>query len=164
MRRFRLEQPISDRIENNTYLVFERIVPSTNHSFVMRNLRHFSAYNIEVQACRAPEKNDTQKKCSTKSMRTYRTLPLENADNIPSNTFRMNMSGENNSLTMVTLQWEEPSHPNGLIITYQIEYKRVDVPNVSVKFALRTRVVQVTASRGSRKISKGPVCCSTIRR
>lgn len=120
-----------EKIENGTYIVFEQLVPSMNLSFVMKNLRHFAAYNIEVQACRAQEMNDTYKKCSTKSMRTYRTLPLESADNIPPNTFKMSISGENNSLTMVTLQWDEPPQPNGLIITYQIEYKRVDIQNVS---------------------------------
>ncbi|XP_012136523.2 insulin-like receptor-like isoform X2 [Megachile rotundata] len=121
------DQPIVDKMENGTYVVFERLVPSTNLSFVMKNLRHFAAYIIEVQACRAQEMNDTYKKCSTKSMRTYRTLPMKSADNIPPNTFKMSISGENNSLTMVTLQWDEPPQPNGLIITYQIEYKRVDI-------------------------------------
>ncbi|XP_053999330.1 insulin-like receptor [Hylaeus anthracinus] len=123
------EQPIADKMENDTYVVFERLVPSTNLSFAMKSLRHFAIYNIEVQACRAQE-NDTYKKCSTKSMRTYRTLPLDTADNIPSNTFEMSTSRENNSLTtMVTLQWEEPPQPNGLIVTYHIEYKRVDIQN-----------------------------------
>lgn len=124
-------QPVMNKKVNGTYVIFEENVASTNRSFVMKDLRHFAAYNIEVQACRAQEMNDTYKKCSTKSMRTYRTLPLESADNIPPNTFKMSISGENNSLTMVTLQWDEPPQPNGLIITYQIEYKRVDIQNVS---------------------------------
>ncbi|XP_076235899.1 insulin-like receptor-like [Calliopsis andreniformis] len=124
-----LDEPIQDKIINNTYVVFERRVPSTNLSFAMKNLRHFTAYNIEVQACRAPEMNDAQNKCSSKSMRMYRTLPLQNADNIPPHSFKMNMSGENNSMTLITLQWDEPPHPNGLILTYQIEYKRVDIQN-----------------------------------
>lgn len=120
-----------EKIENGVYTAFEQMVPSTNLSFVMKNLRHFAAYNIEVQACRATEMNDTYKNCSTKSMRTFRTLRLESADNIPPNSFKISISGENNSLTMVTLQWDEPPEPNGLIITYQIEYKRVDIQNVS---------------------------------
>ncbi|CAK9825863.1 Insulin-like receptor [Anthophora retusa] len=133
------DQPVADKIVNGTYVEFERLVPSTNHSFVMKNLRHFAAYNIEVQACRAQENNDTYHKCSTKSMRTYRTLPMESADNIPLNTFKMTISGENNSLTMVTLQWEEPPQPNGLIVTYQIEYKRVDIQNYKPTVVCITR-------------------------
>lgn len=128
-------QPVMKKV-NGTYVAFEENVPSTNRSFVMKDLRHFAAYNIEVQACRAQEMNDTYKKCSTKSMRTFRTMSLDSADNIPPNTFKMSISGENNSLTMVTLQWDEPPQPNGLIITYQIEYKRVDIQNVSLSLSL----------------------------
>lgn len=64
-------------------------------------------------------------------MKTYRTLAMESADNIPVNTFELKTSGENNSLTVITLSWEEPPQPNGLIVTYQIEYKRIDIKNVS---------------------------------
>lgn len=124
-------------MENGTFIVFERLIPSTNLTFVMRNLRHFAAYNIEVQACRERVANDTNmtidknKNCSTKSMKTHRTLAMESADNIPPDTFKLKYSGENNSLTTITLSWDEPPQPNGLIVTYQIEYKRVDIKNVS---------------------------------
>lgn len=122
----------NDKVENGTFIVFERLVPSTNLTFVMRNLRHFAAYNIEVQACREPIANETKTdNCSTKSMKTYRTLMMDSADNIPPDTFKLKYSGENNSLTVITLSWEEPPQPNGLIVTYQIEYKRVDIKNVS---------------------------------
>lgn len=101
----------------------------------MRNLRHFAAYNIEVQACREQVENVTKNRnCSTKSMKTYRTLAMESADNIPLDSFKVKPSGENNSLTIVTLFWDEPPQPNGLIVTYQIEYKRVDIKNVSNTF------------------------------
>lgn len=30
----------------------------------------------------------------------------------------------------VLLKWEEPVMPNGLIVTYQIEYRRIDIENV----------------------------------
>jgi len=126
------KESTNDKMENGTYTIFERLVPSTNLTYVMKNLRHFAAYNIEVQACRERVGNESKKKtCSTKSMKTYRTLAMESADNIPPNTFKLSISGENNSLTMVTLYWDEPSQPNGLIVTYQIEYKRVDIKNVS---------------------------------
>ncbi|NP_001291521.1 insulin-like peptide receptor [Solenopsis invicta] len=136
-------ESISDKMENGSVLVFERIIPSTNLTFVMRNLRHFTAYNIEVQACReldASELNDTKSKnCSMKSMKTYRTLAMENADNIPPNTFTLTKSGENNSLTIITLSWDEPPQPNGLIVTYQIEYKRIDIQNIQATVVCITR-------------------------
>ena len=30
----------------------------------------------------------------------------------------------------VKLKWEEPSEPNGIVVTYNIEYRRVDIENV----------------------------------
>ncbi|XP_036146603.1 insulin-like receptor [Monomorium pharaonis] len=138
-------ESINDKVENGTVLVFERIIPSTNLTFVMRNLRHFTAYNIEVQACReldASELNDTKvipKNCSMKSMKTYRTLSMTNADNIPPNSFTLIKSGENNSLATVTLFWDEPVQPNGLVVTYQIEYKRIDIENIKATVVCITR-------------------------
>ncbi|XP_066590355.1 insulin-like receptor isoform X2 [Prorops nasuta] len=124
------DQQGSDKIINGTYTEFERLIPSTNLTFVMKSLRHFAVYNIEVQACREQVENDTKNNCSTKSMRTYRTLPLENADDIPVNSLKLSVIGGNNSLATVKLRWNEPPQPNGLIVTYQIEYKRVDIQNI----------------------------------
>lgn len=109
-------------------------MPFTNLTLVMRNLRHFTAYNIEIQACRERVGNESRKKnCSTKSIKTYRTFAKESADNIPLNTFRIvTGDGNNNStLSAIKLFWDEPPQPNGLIVAYQIEYKRVDIKNVS---------------------------------
>lgn len=33
---------------------------------------------------------------------------------------------------VVLLKWDEPISPNGLIVTYQIEYQRIDIQNVSL--------------------------------
>lgn len=137
-------------MENGTYIIFERLISSTNLSVVMKNLRHFAAYNIEVQACRERVENEDilkRNNCSTKSMKTYRTLAMESADNIPPNTFKLSISGGNNSLTMVTLYWDEPPQPNGLIVTYQIEYKRVDIKNVSnISFSFYYQLYKNVAS------------------
>jgi hypothetical protein len=37
----------------------------------------------------------------------------------------------NETLGTVKLRWEEPTSPNGIIVTYQIEYKSMENPNVS---------------------------------
>ncbi|XP_011864735.1 PREDICTED: insulin-like receptor isoform X2 [Vollenhovia emeryi] len=137
--KFQARESANNKAENGTFIVFERSVPSTNHSFVMKNLQHFAAYNIEVQACREPVENDTTQNCSTKSMKTHRTLPMDTADNIPPDTFKLKYSGENNSLTVITLSWDEPAQPNGLIVTYQIEYKRVDIKNIKATVVCITR-------------------------
>ncbi|XP_014476872.1 PREDICTED: insulin-like peptide receptor isoform X2 [Dinoponera quadriceps] len=133
------EESSSNKIENGTYVAFEVLVPSTNLTYVMKNLRHFAAYDIEVQACRERVNGTNIKNCSTKSMKTYRTLAMESADNIPPNTFKLSVSNENNSITVVMLFWDEPVQPNGLIVTYQIEYKRIDIKNIKPTVVCITR-------------------------
>ncbi|XP_034934198.1 insulin-like receptor [Chelonus insularis] len=120
----------TDKKINGTYSKFERLIPSSNLSFVMQNLRHFAVYNIELQACRESIPNDSNDNCSTKTMRSYRTLPFEHADDIPAGSFKVEKISGNNSHPMIKLQWDEPLQPNGLIVTYQIEYKRIGIQNV----------------------------------
>lgn len=131
---FQDNQNVSEVVVNGTYHVFNRTVYGKT-DFAMKNLRHFAVYTIEVQACREPVENDTLANCcSTKSIKTARTLSLATADDIPNNSFKYSIMKTNNNsqYTMVKLNWEEPKDPNGLIVTYNIEYKNMDVQNVSV--------------------------------
>lgn len=38
----------------------------------------------------------------------------------------------NRSLDTVTISWEPPEDPNGIIFTISVEYKRVDIDNVRI--------------------------------
>nr|AVT56260.1 insulin receptor 1 [Boisea trivittata] len=107
---------------------FTKIVPGT--TLVMKNLRHFALYNIAVRACRKWEENENTSKnnnCSAEAIVTARTLPLATADNVDSQYPNWEVS--NKSLGEVVLKWNEPKHPNSLIVTYEIEYKRSDIAN-----------------------------------
>nr|AVT56266.1 insulin receptor 1 [Jadera sanguinolenta] len=104
------------------------IVPDT--TFVMNNLRHFALYNIAVRACRKWEDNENTTKnnnCSAEAIVTARTMPLATADNIDSQFPLWDVS--NKTSGEVILKWSEPKHPNSLIVTYEIEYKRSDIAN-----------------------------------
>ncbi|XP_014295647.1 insulin-like receptor [Microplitis demolitor] len=116
--------------EEDSEQKFERLVPSSNLSFVMRNLRHFATYNIELQACREPVPDDVSQRCSTKIIQNCRTLPFEHADDIPTGSLKLEKIHGNTSRPIVKLQWKEPLKPNGLIVAYQVEYKRVGMPNI----------------------------------
>lgn len=120
-----------DKKENGVFVYFERKVPATNLTFVMRNLRHFGKYNILVMACRDKEANKDEPECSNQSMKSFQTLRLEHADDIPSGSFGANKLPSNDSTTSIKLSWQEPPQPNGVIVAYQIEYNRVDIPHVS---------------------------------
>lgn len=53
-----------------------------------------------------------------------------NADRVDSSKLQVEVLNE--SLGTVKLRWDEPLSPNGIIVTYQIEYKSVENPNVSL--------------------------------
>ncbi|KDR13786.1 hypothetical protein L798_12081, partial [Zootermopsis nevadensis] len=107
---------------------------------VVRNLSHYTQYTISVEACReivAEEPSNTTLNCSRKSFKTGRTLSLVGADNVDSSKLVVEVLNE--SLGTVKLRWEEPPSPNGIIVTYQIEYKSVENPNYSPMVECITR-------------------------
>lgn len=102
------------------------------NTLVVHNLKHFAAYTVGVQACRELEGNETENttNCSPKKIVTVRTHANETADNINPRTLTVEV---NQTVGTVKLRWEEPKQPNGIIVTYQIEYGRVDrVPLKSI--------------------------------
>lgn len=52
----------------------------------------------------------------------------DTADNVK--LLNVNLMDISNHSGDVLLKWEEPVTPNGLIVTYQIEYRRIDIENV----------------------------------
>ncbi|CAG9816610.1 unnamed protein product [Phaedon cochleariae] len=91
--------------------------------FFINKLHHYTLYDINVQACREVEgKDDIDSPCSSTSMQTERTQPKTGAENIS----RIYI---NQSLDTVTVSWEPPRDPNGVIYMYLIEYKREDIVN-----------------------------------
>lgn len=114
-----------------------------NTSFIMDGLQHFAKYTISVKACREQEDaNDTGESCSTQSIVTLRTLKkgnvgtggareilmrllAEGVDYISKVTVTQHNSNSSN-LDVVRLTWDEPPNPNGIILTYSVEYTRVE--------------------------------------
>ncbi|MEE6491390.1 hypothetical protein FKM82_016201 [Ascaphus truei] len=83
---------------------------------VISNLRHFTEYRIDIHACNHAAETVG---CSAATFVFARTMPNPNADNIPGNITWAPL-GKNTIL----LVWEEPPNPNGLILKYEIKYKR----------------------------------------
>lgn len=122
------------------------------HTFTLDKLRHFSQYSISVLACRdfndplfnvntfcsnAVMINRRTEKIGTKRPKFFlnffpwqKPLPTtDNADDILQVESR-ETSSANSSKKSVKLSWQEPKNPNGLILSYTIIYKRVDLDNV----------------------------------
>uniref|UniRef100_A0A0X3NPX8 receptor protein-tyrosine kinase n=1 Tax=Schistocephalus solidus TaxID=70667 RepID=A0A0X3NPX8_SCHSO len=119
-------------------------------TYILRNLRGFSEYIVELQTCQVPDPSDvacrsppwriftaqtnriilfsdawiacTCKYCSPRVFRTQRTLKKAAADEVDSDSiyFEADRSGT------VHVFWKEPPDPNGVVLYYSLRYRRLD--------------------------------------
>ncbi|KAJ3599168.1 hypothetical protein NHX12_033131 [Muraenolepis orangiensis] len=88
-------------------------------STLISNLHHFTSYKIEIMACNHPT---DPLRCSMAAYVSARTMPEEKADDIPGPVTHTMLPEEPNS---VFIGWQEPRAPNGLIILYELFYRKV---------------------------------------
>uniref|UniRef100_A0A672HE52 Tyrosine-protein kinase receptor n=1 Tax=Salarias fasciatus TaxID=181472 RepID=A0A672HE52_SALFA len=91
----------------------------SKESTVISNLYHFTSYKIEIMACNHPT---DFKRCSMATYVSARTMPEEKADDIPGPVTHEIVIAEP---PYVLIKWNAPQSPNGLIILYEVFYKRV---------------------------------------
>uniref|UniRef100_A0A667Y142 Tyrosine-protein kinase receptor n=1 Tax=Myripristis murdjan TaxID=586833 RepID=A0A667Y142_9TELE len=91
----------------------------TKESTVISNLHHFTSYKIEILACNHPT---DLSRCSMATYVSARTMPEEKADDIPGPVTHEMIPDEPNS---VFIKWQAPRSPNGLIILYELFYRKV---------------------------------------
>ncbi|CAB1323807.1 unnamed protein product [Coregonus sp. 'balchen'] len=108
------------------------LVVFAKESTVISNLRHFTSYQIEIHACNHP--TDPQR-CSMATFVSARTLPEEKADDIVGQVSHEMVLEHPDS---VHIKWLEPKAPNGMIILYEINYRRIGDPEIG---GCRLRVV-----------------------
>lgn len=84
-------------------------------SFVISDLKHFTAYRIEIHACN----HEVSVGCSVAAYVTARTMPEAKADNIEEPVTSEYIE------PYVHIMWKEPKNPNGLTILYEVQYSRV---------------------------------------
>ncbi|KAM4690059.1 insulin receptor-related protein [Rhinophrynus dorsalis] len=83
---------------------------------VISNLRHFTEYRIDIHACNHAADIVG---CSAATFVFARTMQDPLADNIVGN-ITWELAGKN----AIMMKWTEPPNPNGLILKYEIKYKR----------------------------------------
>uniref|UniRef100_A0A665X109 Tyrosine-protein kinase receptor n=1 Tax=Echeneis naucrates TaxID=173247 RepID=A0A665X109_ECHNA len=91
----------------------------SKESTVISNLHHFTSYKIEIMACNDPK---DLKRCSMATYVSARTMPEEKADDIPGPVTYEIVTAEP---PYVLIRWNAPRSPNGLIIVYDVFYKKV---------------------------------------
>ncbi|KAL6080802.1 hypothetical protein STEG23_023811 [Scotinomys teguina] len=84
---------------------------------VLSGLRHFTEYRIDIHACNHAAHTVG---CSAATFVFARTMPHREADGIPGKV-AWKAAGRNS----VILHWLEPPDPNGLILKYEIKYRRL---------------------------------------
>ncbi|KAL2094088.1 hypothetical protein ACEWY4_011400 [Coilia grayii] len=84
------------------------------------DLRPFTVYRIDIHAC-----NHEVHRCSAATFVFSRTRPAERVDDIPGPVLKEREEGAEGSML---LRWPEPRNPNGLILTYDIEYGLANEP------------------------------------
>ncbi|XP_022914533.2 insulin-like growth factor 1 receptor isoform X2 [Onthophagus taurus] len=118
------EFPIAKTIEHDEmYMVFN--INASSNNYTLTNLEQFTLYVFLFSACNHPpnltleelsSNEQLQKKiyCSSILMKTARTLENETADIVKTITYYTNDKD-------CILNWSEPSHPNQVIVSYEIE-------------------------------------------
>lgn len=118
----------------------------TGTSLTISGVRHYAEYTVEVRACHSIDSNN-RTLCSKTAVAQARTkqsgminlltyqsdsllrlysidrIDTELADDIEGGVIKYE---SNYTTRSIKLGWNEPEDPNGLIIRYQLEYKRTD--------------------------------------
>ncbi|PSN49099.1 hypothetical protein C0J52_13643 [Blattella germanica] len=123
----------------DTHGDFQQQTEGNSTTALVSDLHHFAEYTIKVVACRKSHLgtinhawNDSH--CSPASLITTRTRKLEAADDVDSSLVKVEVS----SGGTVRVFWLEPSHPNGIVVSYHVEYRRTDIVNFEPVFLCLT--------------------------
>ncbi|KAL4222001.1 hypothetical protein ACF0H5_018047 [Mactra antiquata] len=115
----------------------------TDREWTIKDLGYFTHINIEVKACNKDSENASMLLCSPEAFIFGRTLPNEMADVINASLVTWRLA--TNKTGSVFVKWEEPTHPNGLILAYDIQVKN---PNIVAKPMLICITAKMYRQRG----------------
>lgn len=109
---------------------YEDGIAANETHFIITGLRHYTTYAISIRACRHPEndENVTAVLCSVDNSFYVSTFMEPANDIIKEFDVESFVNGSN---TDIKVSWLPPENPNGLLLSYQIRYKRVDVEHAS---------------------------------
>lgn len=118
---------MSTELSNNKKWEFRREV--FQREILIDQLTHYTEYTITVQACQdeSVENRGNSSPCSLTAITSVRTLPLAAADDIDERTisYTFGNSTHDSKYKLINIKWDEPINPNGFIISYQIEHRRI---------------------------------------
>ncbi|TNN58058.1 Insulin receptor [Liparis tanakae] len=121
-----------ENFESTKIVVYVHAKEST----VISTLRHFTSYQIEVHACNHPT---DPLRCSMAAYVSARTMPEDKADDVSG------LISYEVTENLVHITWQEPASPNGMIILYEVNYKRLG----------DTEELHYCVSRNTYKVTRG---------
>uniref|UniRef100_A0A6Q2XUU8 Tyrosine-protein kinase receptor n=1 Tax=Esox lucius TaxID=8010 RepID=A0A6Q2XUU8_ESOLU len=122
-----------DEDGNNVESAKIRLKVFAKESTVISGLRHFTSYQIDVMACNDPTDPN---RCSMAAFVSARTMPEDKADDIVGHiTYDV-------SEYTVHIKWLEPKAPNGMIILYEVNYKRLGDTEVTLHHCVSRKMYQ----------------------
>ncbi|KAK6050970.1 fibronectin type III domain protein [Cooperia oncophora] len=89
----------------------------TATSFVIKGLKHYTRYFIQVTVCQDPTAPETH--CSAKRAWQYvRTKPIVDADRVDNSTINVEVL---NGTSDIRITWKKPVDPNGMVVAYKVK-------------------------------------------
>jgi hypothetical protein len=122
-------QQSSDRDAlRNSSDFYDDTITADKTRYIITGLRHYTTYAITIRACRTqePDEDPTAIFCSVDNSVYEQTFFQPSYDDILD--FDVD-SFPNGTSTDVKVTWTPPENPNGLLLSYEIRYKRVDIEN-----------------------------------
>jgi insulin receptor len=138
------KDPLESKRDNvtNDYIYFYKVINDTTQtSFELHDLTHYTSYQIIIKACREKsERNKTdpheekdekdkedQDECGPEAIITEITQKKDENDDITD--LEATRISSNSSLGSIKITWKEPVRPNGAILSYTIRYRKNDIEN-----------------------------------
>lgn len=106
------------KFEDEKSVVFN--VTANESQYLVKDLTHYSMYTFTVVAC-GPRLDENTEQCSDVQYTSMRTGKREEADNVE------NVEVKITNETTATVYWDTVKHPNGITVSYTIEYSNLDV-------------------------------------
>lgn len=104
------------------------------YSYSIKDLEHYTSYQIEVFACQANfssteyvQVSNTYNRCGFKAITSIRTQAIELNDRIDYRSIVFHSANE--SFIHDRVVWQPPMNPNGVILAYKVRYRLKDVVN-----------------------------------
>jgi Fibronectin type III domain len=103
---------------------YEEITNISQTTFELKDLKHYTNYQIILRACREKSDPELEENCSSEAQIYALTMKKEENDIIT--VFDASKIQSNGSSGSIRVSWKPPENPNGLILTYTIRYRKHD--------------------------------------